>query len=173
MDKNYDQKAISLNNRATELIHKEPDSALTLLNKAIDIDETYHVAHMNKVNIYVSKGDFDQAIKSAEQGVNSKPELAESVTMLGMLYDYTGHRNKAQEQYSRALDIYNSRLKNSDQDKKENRVNKAHTLLLLDRTSEGKNEVDKLITEYPDDMTIQMLVDFEKDKYLNGLFGQE
>jgi len=172
-DKNYDPKAISLNDQAIELIFNKPDSALILLNKAIEIDETYYVAYNNKVNIYISEGKLDQAIISAEKGVKHKPDLAESVSMLGMLYDYTGQTDKAKEQYQRALEIYNNRLENSEKNKRANRLHRAHILLLLERKSEGQSEVDKLIKEYPDFFATQIIVDFNKTKYLNDLFRQE
>ncbi len=170
---NYNQEAIELSNRAAEIMLSNPDSALILLNKATKIDKTYYVAHNNKVNIYIARDDFDQAINSAEQGVYAKPDFAEAVTMLGMLYDYTSQTDKAKEQYLRAIEIYDSRLAKSNKNKKANRVNRAQTLLLLSNNTEGQKEVYKLNKEYPNDFTIQMLVDFDKFKYLSDLFTQE
>jgi tetratricopeptide (TPR) repeat protein len=171
-EKKYDKEVIELNNRAIELMISNPDSALIILDKATEIDETYYVAYSNKVNIYISNGNFDQAIHSAKKEVHAKPDLAEAVTMLGMLYDYTGQIDKAGEQYDKAIDLYNNRLTTSDKHKQANRLNRAHTLLLLGKGAEGQNEIQQLLKENPDDFAIQMLVDFDKDKYLNDLFGQ-
>jgi tetratricopeptide (TPR) repeat protein len=170
---NYKKEAIELNNRAIELMVSNSDSALLLLNKATVIDETYYVAHNNKVNIYISNGDFDQAIHSAKKGVKAKPDLVEAVTILGMLYDYTGQTDKANEQYQKAIDLYNIQLTISEKDKKENRLNRAHSFLLLGNKAEGQKELQQLLIENPDDFTIEMLVDFDKDRYLNDLFGQK
>jgi tetratricopeptide (TPR) repeat protein len=172
-EENYDKEAIVLNNRATEIMISNPDSALILLNKATDIDETYYVAHINKVNIYISNGNLDQAINSAKKGVKAKPDLSEAVTFLGMLFDFTGQTDKADEQYQKAIELYDNRLKTSDKDKQANRLNRAQTLLLLGNVTEGQKEVQQLLIENPDDFTIQMLVDFNKDRYLNNLFRQK
>lgn len=168
-----DKEAIALNNQAIEIIHSDPDSALRLLDKATDIDKDYYVAYNNKVSVYCSKGDYDNAIKAAVQGLKVKPDLAEAVTMLGMLYDYTRQPDKAKEQYKKAIDLYDNRIATSDKDKQANRLNRAHALLLLGNETEGQKEVRELLKENPDDFTIQMLVDFNKNKYLNDLFEQK
>src|SRR5690606_26569825 len=126
-------------------------------DKATKIDDRYYVAHNNKVTIYISQGNLDQAINSAKKGVKAKPDLAEAVTMLGMLYDYTGQTDKAKEQYQKAIGLYDNRLKKSDKDKQANRLNRVHTLLLLGNETEGQREVKNLLKENPDDFTIQML----------------
>ena len=163
-------EAIELNNQAIKIINSDPDSALILLDKATIIDKNNYVAYNNKVSVYCSKGDYENAIKAAEQGLKIKPDLAEAVTMLGMLYDFTGQPGKAKDQYQKAIDLYDNRISTSDKDKQANRLNKAHALLLLGNETEGQNEVRELLKENPDDFTIQMLVDFDKNKYLNDLF---
>ena len=168
----YDKKAIALNNRASELMNTKPDSALILLNQATEIDPDYYLAHNNKINLFISKGEFDKAIESAEKGVKAKPDLAEAITMLGMLYDYKEQPDKAKEQYAKALEIYNRRLENSDKDVFANKLNRAHTLLLLEKQEEGQKEIERLLQENPNDPTIQMLVEFDKKEYLDDLFRQ-
>lgn len=165
-----DNEAIELNNQAIKIINSDPDSALILLDKATNINKKNYVAYNNKVSVYCSKGDYENAIKAAKQGLKVKPDLAEAVTMLGMLYDYTGQPDKAKEQYQKAIDLYDNRISTSDKDKQANRLNKAHALLLIGNKTEGQKEVQELFKENPDDFTIQMLVDFEKNKYLNDLF---
>ena len=76
----YDKKATELNNRAVNMILDNPDSALILLDQATDIDSNYHVAYGNKVSVYLSQKDFENAIKSAEKGLIAKPDLAELAT---------------------------------------------------------------------------------------------
>ena len=166
----FDKKAIALNNKAIEIMHSDPDSALRLLDKATNIDKNYYVAYNNKMSIYCSRGEYENAIKAAEQGLKVKPDLAESVTMLGMLYDYTGQPDKAKEHYQKAIDLYDNRIATSDKYKQANRLNRAHALLLVGKATEGQKEVRELLKENPDDFTIQMLVDFDKNKYLNDLF---
>ncbi len=172
-EQGYDKKAIALNNYATELMLNKPDSALLLLNEATEIDPDYYLAHNNKINLFITKGEIDKAIRSAEKSVELKPNIAEAVIMLGMLYDYNGNTDKAKEQYSKALDIFKKRLETSDKNKFENRLNRAYALLLLGEKKEGKTEIQKLLQENPNDYTIQILADFDKEQYLTDLFRQK
>jgi len=164
---------MAYNNKAVELLINNPDSALLLLNKATEIDTTNYIAFNNKTSLYCSKGDYQNAIFSANQGIKAKPDLAESVTFLGMLYDYTGQFEKAKEQYQIAIEIYNQRITSAGKNEFANKLNRAHTILLLGDQKEGEREVQELLFENPDDSTIKMLIDFDKVKYLNEIFTKQ
>lgn len=152
-------------------MNREPDSAITLLDRAIDLDRKNYVAYSNKAVIYCARKDFENAIKAIQQGLNIKPDLAEGVVMLGMLYDYTRKPGLAKAQYEKAIKLYDDRLALSDVNRKANRLNRAHALLLLGKEEEGQREVGLLLSENPTDAGIQMLVDFNKEKYLNDVLG--
>ena len=162
----YNTKAKELNNKAVDLIISNPDSALVLLDSAIKIDEHFYAAYANKVNIYCSKGEYLKAIEVSKQGLNLKADFAESVTFLGMLYDKTNQPEKAIEQYLKAVQLYDSRLRKSGKYEKANKINRAVALLLLGN-DEGQKEIDNLFATNPEDLTLQMLQNFNKRKYIN------
>jgi tetratricopeptide (TPR) repeat protein len=166
----FDEEAVALNNQATEIMIVNPDSALILLDKAIEIDPNFSAAYSNMATIFCSKGDYENAIKSANLLTKVDPDLAEAVTFLGMLYDFTGQPDNARVQYQRAIELYNKRLSTTAKNKQANRFNRAHVLLLIGDQSTGGQEVQSLLHENPDDSTIQMLVDFDKDKHLSAIF---
>src|SRR5688500_18651316 len=84
------QLAIKLNNKAVDLIHLDPDSALTLLDSAIMVDSQYVMAYNNKVTIHCQKGEYQIAIETIKKKLLLDPKQAESVLLLGMLYEKTG-----------------------------------------------------------------------------------
>lgn len=75
--KKYSQEAIDLNDRATEIMLRNlsnKDSiaeVLNLLDKAIALDQSYITAYGNKVNLLLSEEEYDQAIKTLDEAINT------------------------------------------------------------------------------------------------------
>lgn len=106
----YDEKVIELNNKALELFREDKiDSALTLINKAIEIDSAYHLAYYNKCNLLWQLGRNDEALLTAKQFAKISNEQA-TIT-LGLAYEKVGKLNNAKECYKNLLDsakVYDS-----------------------------------------------------------------
>ena len=171
-DPSYDKEAIALNNQAVGLLFKYPDSALKLLDMATDIDQMYYVAYSNKITIYCYEGNYEKATVACEKAVLAKPDVAEGVTLLGMLYDYTGQQDKAKDQYQTAIELFDKRIRASEKDNYANRLNRTLVLLLLGLEIEGQKEVHVLLQENPEDWLVQMLVEFDKVEYLDEILNQ-
>jgi Tfp pilus assembly protein PilF len=171
-EKKNRQEAIDLNNQAVKIMSENPDSALKLLDRAIEIDKSDYSFYSNKANIFIARKDYAKAISSAEKAVEAKPDLAESVLFLGMLYDKTNQTEKAKKQYEQAISLFDNRLKTQDKYEQSNRMNRAVSQLLLGQVEQGKKELKKLLAENPDDTTLQYLQDFDKEKYLNEIMGK-
>ena len=170
----YDKDAIALNNQAmTEVFPRNADSALILLDKATELDPDYYLAYSNMATIYIQKRDFPSATECIEKSVSSNPELAEGVSLLGMLYDHAGKSAKAKEQYQKAVELYDKRLAKSDKHLQANEMNRAWTLVMLGETEKGRALLKDLLNENPDDMTLQMFVNLGKEEYLESLFGEK
>jgi Tfp pilus assembly protein PilF len=172
-DKKNKQEAINLNDQAIKLMTENPDSALILLDKAIEIDNSNYIFHSNKANIFIARKDYARAISSVEKAVEVKPDLAESVMFLGMLYDRNNQNEKAKKQYEKAVILYDNRIEKHDQYEQSNRMNRAVTLIFLGQVEQGKNELKKLLSDNPDDMTLQHFQDFDKEMYLNEILGKQ
>jgi tetratricopeptide (TPR) repeat protein len=152
--KPYQTSAIELNNKASELIiQSKSDSALILLEKAIEIDENYFVAYQNMSSIYCSKQEYSFAINAMEKVVELKPEHAESQTFLGVLYDYTNQTENAKSSYLKALSLYNNRLKSNSKQSNADHLNKIYCLHLIGDSLAVNNEIIHFISLYPNDTT--------------------
>jgi tetratricopeptide (TPR) repeat protein len=149
------------------------DSALTLLNKATDIDSNYYIAFGNKVSIYASTGDYKQAIVNSQQVLRIKPDLAEAVVFLGILYDKSGQIKEAKEQYNLAIRLFDKRLLVSDKNQKANKINRVLGLLLVGEQTKGMEEIKKLQNEYPNDLDLKALNDFDKGKHIDELLPEK
>lgn len=169
----YNQEAIKLNNRAVEIAYYNPDSALYLLDKATSIDPSYYLAYSNKVSSYCAIKDFENAIKACEKTVKLKPELAESLVMLGMLYDWTRQPEKAITCYQKAIEVFDARKPENEKLRQANKMSKAHVLLLLGDEVNAQKALEELKEADLDDFIMQMLLSFNKQEHLNGLFDPQ
>lgn len=169
----YDPKAIELNNRAVVLINQyKNDSALLLLDKAIDIDQSYYMPHSNKVTIYVSQADYKKALRESELSIEKRPDLAEGWTMSGLLNEKLGDTIKAQQYYQKSIDLFEARI--SDPKKKDqivaNKLSKALSLILIGKEKEGKEELNKLKQENPDNFMIDQFLKINRKEFISQFF---
>lgn len=167
----YNPEAIKFNDKAVEFINNgNLDSALLFLEKATEIDSNYYLAYCNKSNIFIKKGEYKKAILELENAIEAKPDFAETVFYLGMLYDFTQSSEKANELYRKSIKLFDERLKKHNLDQVGNRSNRAVAMILLGNVSEGNDELKKLIDKYPENIIIQKFLNFDKEKYFYELF---
>lgn len=167
----YDKRAVALLHQAVTSPPLPPDSALRLLAAAIEIDSNYYMAYLNMASFYLQKREYKNAIAALQKSLEKKPDQAEAVVMLGMIYDYTGVTTKAKEQYQAAIHLFDLRLLQSPKNHA-NLVNRAFALLFLNHPG-GADEVRRLDKTFPGDYAVQMLKDFNKEQYLEAIFKRE
>lgn len=171
----YNSKAIEMNNKAVKYTQTfKEDSALILYDKAIELDETYYVPHSNKINIYVSKKQFDKAVYESEMVIKKKPDLAEGWVFAGMLYDRQGETEKARKYYEKSIEIFDDRIANPGKEEMilANRLNRAFSYILLGQVEKGKTELTLLKQEEPENFMIDEFLKISKEDYLNRIFGE-
>ncbi|MGB4775957.1 MAG: hypothetical protein WBP45_12340 [Daejeonella sp.] len=112
----YNKKSIALNNEAVMLLLKEGrnrDSILLranqLLDSAIQIDRTYHLAYSNKIQNLVKLKQYQQALAWSDSALSIRPGLAEVLTGKGLVYDKLGDSSRAKASYMAGNVIYESR----------------------------------------------------------------
>ena len=169
-EKEVRTQAVLLNDRAVEIRLDKPDSALYLLDQAIQLDPDYYLAYSNKSSVLLQLGQQVKAIEALKNAVELKPELAEMVVSLGMLYDYTNKPEKAKAEYQKALQLFTARIKNTNKHLVENKMNRAMVLLLLGDKEQGQKEIDQLLQADPENELLQMLVQFDKEEYFKQIF---
>ena len=113
-DYNYNPKAIEMNNRAVKLSQRfKKDSALLLYDKAIELDENYYLPHANKIDIYLLRNEYQEALYESEMVIKKKPDLAEGWFYSGVINEHQDNIDKAKKYYKKSIEVYKSRMKNS------------------------------------------------------------
>jgi tetratricopeptide (TPR) repeat protein len=113
------EKAISLNNKAMEIVKQESldkrvdtsdlEIAVALLDSAIIFDSTNYVSYTNKASILCGLRRVNEAINIMKRITNLRPSYAEGMDFLGMIYESEGRIAEANNEYKRALQIYQDR----------------------------------------------------------------
>lgn len=170
----YKKAAIEMNTEAGKYrMDFKADSALVLYDKAIELDETYYFPHVNKATIYLENKQFNKAIFELEIALEKKPDLAESWTALGALYDYKGQSEKANTSYKKSIDIFSKRIENSANSKLKfaNQLNRALSYILMGQGELGKIELRLLKKEDPNNLMVDTLLASTKKDIINLLIG--
>ena len=145
----YKQKAIELNNKAVNLSQNfKKDSALTIYDQAIEMDDSYYLPHSNKIEIYLERKEYEKALYESEMVIKKKPDLAEGWFFAGLLNEHQGNYNKAMTYYQKSIQIFTDRINNPDRwkDINANKLNRALSKKFIgDETfKEDFNELRKI-----------------------------
>ena len=172
----YNSQAVEMNTLAVEFMQKfKNDSALILSDQAIELDKTYYLPHVNKVKIYLSRNDFSKALSECKTSIDLKPDYAEGWVMAGILYDLKGDTKHALESYQKSIELYDMKIadRNEKHNIQSNRLNKAVSLVLIGQEKEGKQELNRLKSEYPEMKITEAFLKLSKKDYLNQLAHQK
>lgn len=155
----YHPDAMSLQREAMKVYKRKPDSALSVLDKAIAIDPSYHLLYNTKAMVYQRKGEYDRAVAELHKSLRWNDTQPEVHLQIGMLYDISARPEKAGDAYNRALALFDVRLAEGSDNEADDRVNRAVNLILMGREADGNAALDVLATNYPDHPLIQGLYD--------------
>lgn len=172
----YNSQAVEMNTLAVEFMQKfKNDSALILSDQAIELDKTYYLPHVNKVKIYLSRNDFSKALSECKTSIDLKPDYAEGWVIAGILYDLKGDTKHALESYQKSIELYDMKIadRNEKHNIQSNRLNKAVSLVLIGQEKEGKQEMNRLKSEYPEMKITEAFLKLSKKDYLNQLAHQK
>lgn len=145
---------MELNDKAMKMFqNSNNDSVLFFLDKAIEIDSSWYLPHQNKIVYYLKQNNIDNALMESELVIEKEPMFAEGWTMAGMLHEATGDSKKAFSYYQKSIEIFDNYIQ--DPEKSEqlavNRVNRAFSLLLLEKKEEAMNEMIKAKIDFPNE----------------------
>ena len=113
---------------ADTLRKSDPQQAITLLQKALQLDPRNVRAHFHLGMILTSQKDYASAIKSYQRAIELEPLLPDIFFNLGFLYAATKNYAGAEEMYTRTIELkpdyldealFNLALAQSKLDKKE------------------------------------------------------
>ena len=178
-------KAIEYNDKAVDILFRvsiqqevdqesksELEIALKYINKAIEIQNDYSLAKMNKVKILSKLGREKDAIKLLQEMESTEPNYAEVIYMQGFLYERLGDTLKAQSIYREAIKAYNNRLER-DSNSVEDKVEKIFVKAFVDGKDEAYRDIQKLQEKYPDNKFVnemeRILWTFNRNDYINDI----
>ncbi|MFX1326310.1 MAG: tetratricopeptide repeat protein, partial [Promethearchaeota archaeon] len=75
------------------------------LNKAIEIDSTYSKAWFNMGTVYRMRNNFDEAIESYKNAINSNPHFAKAWFFMGIAYFDKKDYNKSVQSIEKAIEL--------------------------------------------------------------------
>ncbi len=164
LNEEFSINAKNLNNKAIELYSgvsgeavtsKDSlnfESALRMLNKAINIDPQYYLAYANKATILSMLKRYNEAIETIEQIIKIRPDYAEGIAGQGFLYEKIGDNKKATEKYNCAIDAYIRRLNDPCKIKKKVNIQAdiAFMLLFTSGKETATQLIDTIVARNPD-----------------------
>jgi tetratricopeptide (TPR) repeat protein len=149
-----------------------------LLNKSIEMDQSYYPAYTNKIAVYWNLKDYSSALSVSEKLTTLFPGRIEGWQISGMLSDIMGDTLKARQCHSKTLDLLNAQIarQKNDDSMKIIRFNRALTLLLLGNENEAKKEIQLVKDLFPKDQLpsddiIDQYFAMSKSDYMNVIKG--
>lgn len=101
--KKIPQKMRVLHNLSLEYLKKgHSERALVILNKMLEVNPNNYFAKVNRVKIYIDRGDLSFAENEYEELIRTNPGMLEPYFNLGSLHAMRGNYEKAREFYDKA-----------------------------------------------------------------------
>ena len=171
-----DPAAVQLNNQAMALVPyinnaDSSNKAISLLDKATEVDNSYFLGYSNKLMFYYQLKQFDKALLTNNKLTQLRPNAHDLYIRSGMLYTQLGDTTNAKTYFTKCLTICNSVL---DTMTKANRdyvmltTNRAIALIMLGDTAKANNILRSLYNEQPDNPSF----DNVEKKYIQSLMGK-
>jgi tetratricopeptide (TPR) repeat protein len=145
------QQKMAMEQQQNEVSQK----ALALIEKKIKNNPKNAINYQSKAAILQSLGRESEALGALEQFVELHP-VAEAYVGLGLRLDKRGHTEKATDNYRKGLRAYNQRIKKGPPNS-HTKAQRAFVLFLLDKNSEAKAIVEKILKVEPNDREAENL----------------
>lgn len=148
-----DQRAIQLNDSAVKSVvqYQSYETAVTLLDKALQIDSNYLMALANKCSYEIALHRYDQAINTAKRMIKLKPRAPEYFVSGGLAYFLSGDSTSSQKYFQEAVAIYDRILDTM------NKKSNAYKLVLMGKAVNlifsGDSPKSNVILKYLDENT--------------------
>ena len=148
-----DQRAIQLNDSAVKAAvqYQSYETAIALLDKALQIDSNYLMALANKCSYELALHQYDQAINATKKMIKLKPQAPEYFVSGGLAYFLSGDSTSSQKYFKEAVAIYDRILDTM------NKKNNAYKLVLMGKAVNlifsGDSPKGNVILKYLDDNT--------------------
>lgn len=153
----FHPESMSLQREAMKVYKRKPDSALSVLNKAIEMDPSFYVAYNTKALVFQQKGEYDRAIAELHKSLRWNEDQPEVHLQLGMLNEQLNRLERAGDAYNRAAALFDLRLAAGSSHPIDDQVNRAITDILRGEEEAGVKQLERLYAEHPNHAVIKML----------------
>jgi predicted Zn-dependent protease len=85
----------------------DPDSAVPLLQKAVQARNDIRIAHLDLGAILAQQGHHQEAIASLKRAVELDPEQPDAHFRLGRVYQAIGNQAAAQREFAKVRELHN------------------------------------------------------------------
>lgn len=147
------------------------NKAISLLDKATEIDSSYFPGYLNKLMFYYQLKQFDKALLTNNKLIQLRPTAHDLYLRSGMLHTQLGDTTNAKTYFTKGLTICNSVL---DTMTKTNRdyvmltTNQAIALIMLGDTAKANKILKTLYDNQPDGPDFDNI----EKKYIQSLMSK-
>lgn len=147
------------------------NEALKYLNLAISLDSNFYDAYLNKSAVLRGLGKYQEAIAPLQELLRRK-SYPEGIFTLGLLYEKMGNERLANEQYKKALEAYEKRLKTPLATVRDE-INKEYVLLFLEGKEKSLKRINQRIKEDPNNQDLkaskEIIEEFDREEFINSI----
>lgn len=165
-------QAFKLEEQAMNLImNRNYDSALIILDKAIEMDKSYYSAYRNKAQVYLRKKEYNKALEINEEILKMLPESDMDWTSQGLVYDQIFDSINAKRCYLKSIQILDKKISETNDIEKvlKYRLDRAFMYILTDDTSKGKAELKELKGVSPEYFMIDSMMLLSRKELIEDL----
>lgn len=157
--------AQSLQVEALKVYHRKPDSALSILDKAIQMDPSFYLAYNTKAMVLIKQQRFEQAIAELYKSLRWRDDQAEVFLQLGMLNDLISAPERANDAYEQAIALFENRLSVTSEYRTQDQSNRAISLIMRGEVDKGNQLLDDLAIEHPES---PFIIDLQQRRTTSG-----
>lgn len=148
-EKRFHPDAEALQIEALKVYHRKPDSALAVLDKAIQMDPSFYLAYNTKATVLITEGKYQRAVAELMKSLHWETDQPEVHLQLGMIQTKLSLPERAEEHFISAQALFDNRMAEDSRFRVQDEINRAITLVMLGKTNEGNRLLDSLISAHP------------------------
>lgn len=148
-ERHFHPDAEALQIEALKVYHRKPDSALAVLDKAIQMDPSFYLAYNTKATVYITEGAYERAVTELMKSLHWENDQPEVHLQLGMIQTKLNVPERAEEHFISAKALFDQRMVQESRFKAQDEINRAISIIMLGDTETGNRLLDSLINAYP------------------------
>lgn len=156
LDYKPNQESIELNKKALEItmFHRDDsikvDSAISLLDKATELDSLYFLGYVNKIQFLMLKDDYKRLLETNRKIIELRPHQLNWRIQRALILELSGEVDKANIEYGKGINLYEEIITLESNYSVEFQLEFAQSLVLANNYEKAVNIINRLRDENPD-----------------------